>query len=105
LGFISNPPIAALWLLFIFVNSGFGIRAPAGFFNALQAAGENESRGSALIILLIMSTTALGTIAVAPFVEDGLMEVGALASVIAILAVWLSRDSSSRVQSKFVGSQ
>jgi len=105
LGFISNPPIAALWLLFIFVNSGFGIRAPAGFFNALHAAGENESRGSALIILLIMLTTALGTIAVAPFVEDGLMAVGALASVIAILAVWLSRESSSRGQSKFAGSQ
>jgi MFS family permease len=91
LGFIGNPPVAALWLLFIFVNSGLGIRSPAGFFNALHAAGENESRGSALIILFIMSTTALGTIAVAPFVEQGLMEVGALASGIAMLAVWLSR--------------
>lgn len=91
LGFIGNPPVAALWLLFICVNSGLGIRGPAGFFNALHAAGENESRGSALIILFIMSTTALGTITVAPFVEDGLMEVGALASAIAMLAVWLSR--------------
>jgi MFS family permease len=98
LGFISNPPIAALWLLFIFVNSGLGIRGPAGFFNALHAAGENESRGSALIILFIMATTALGTIAVAPFVEEGLMEVGALAACIALLAVWLSRDLNYRGQ-------
>jgi MFS family permease len=98
LGFISNPPIAALWLLFIFVNSGLGIRGPAGFFNALHAAGENESRGSALIILFIMATTALVTIAVAPFVEEGLMEVGALAACIALLAVWLSRDLNYRGQ-------
>jgi DHA1 family bicyclomycin/chloramphenicol resistance-like MFS transporter len=100
LGFISNPPIAVLWLLFICVNSGLGIRGPAGFFNALHAAGENESRGSALIILLIMATTALGTIAVAPFVEEGLIEVGALATCIAVLAVWLSRDPNYQPQIK-----
>jgi hypothetical protein len=47
-----------------------------------------------------MATTALGTIAVAPFIEEGLMEVGALASAIAILAVWLSRDSNYRDQSE-----
>jgi hypothetical protein len=45
-----------------------------------------------------MATTALGTIAVAPFVEEGLIEVGALATCIAVLAVWLSRDPNYQPQ-------
>lgn len=90
LGLYATPPIPVLWLLFVFVNLGLGIRGPVGFFKALQASGDNESRGSALVVLFIMLTAALGTAAVAPFVEDGLMEVGALAGSVAILSVWLS---------------
>ena len=89
-GLTEQASAPALWLMFVFVNSGLGVRGPPGFFKALQAAGDNESRGSALIILLIMFTVALGTAAVAPFVQQGVTEVAALASGIAILGVFLS---------------
>ncbi|MEM7431961.1 MAG: MFS transporter [Pseudomonadota bacterium] len=87
---VSKPAIELIWLLFVFVNLGLGIRGPAGFFQALKASGDNDSRGSALIILFVMLTTALGTAAVAPFVEQGFVQVAARASAVAIIAVWLS---------------
>jgi len=90
LALISKLSIPLLWFLFIFVNLGLGIRGPIGFFKALQAAGENESRGSALVVLFIMMTTALGTAVVAPLIERGLIPVAALASVVAILSALLS---------------
>ncbi len=86
----DSAAILGVWVFFVFVNLGLGIRGPAGFFVALQAAGENESRGSALIVLMVMLSAALGTALVAPFVSQGLMEVGALASVVALTAVMLS---------------
>ena len=85
-----SSKIQAVWVLFILVNTGLGVRGPSGFFTALQAAGDNESRGSALIVLLVMLTAALGTAAAAPFVDDGLFEVAALASIVAFTAVALS---------------
>jgi MFS family permease len=88
-----KPPIWTLWFFFCFVNLGMGIRGPAGFFRALQASGENDSRGSALTILFIMMTVALGTVAVSPFIEDGLVGVGAIVSALALIAIWLSWSS------------
>lgn len=93
----GDATIFGVWLLFILVNLGLGIRGPAGFFHALQAAGENESRGSALIVLTVMFTAAIGTALVAPFVEQGLSEVGLLASAVALAAVVLSVLTRSAV--------
>ena len=90
--------IQAVWVLFVLVNVGLGIRGPSGFFTALQAAGDNESRGSALIVLMVVFTAALGTAAVAPFVDEGLFEVAALASVVALTAVALSVKPVREVQ-------
>lgn len=90
LGLLPQPGLPGLWFLFIFVNIGLGLRGPPGFFKALQAAGENESRGSALIILFAMLTAALGTAIAAPYVDQGLTQVALLASVIAVTAALLS---------------
>jgi hypothetical protein len=71
----TNP-----WLitaLFVPVNSGLGLRAPPGFYRALVASRGDDARGSALVILFIMGATALGTAAVAPFIEQGLVPLAA----------------------------
>ncbi len=86
----ERMPLLGVWMSFIFVNLGLGIRGPSGFFNALAAAGDNESRGSALIILLVMFTTAMGTALVAPYVGNGFRQVAGLATLVAIIAVVLS---------------
>ncbi|MEM7098057.1 MAG: MFS transporter [Pseudomonadota bacterium] len=91
MGASPDSPVELLWFFSVFVNIGLGIRGPAGFYRALHAAEDNESRGSALVILAVMLTTALGTVMVAPFVDQGLMQVGMLASLVALVAVWLSK--------------
>ncbi|WP_262694249.1 MFS transporter [Kordiimonas aquimaris] len=62
-----------LKLLFWLLNVGLGIRGGPGFVRALTAAGGDDDRGSALIILFITLTTALGTAAIAPFIPHGLI--------------------------------
>lgn len=90
MGLASNTSIELLWFLFIFVNTGLGVRAPPGFYKALLAAGSNEARGSALVVLFIMFTAALGTAAIAPLIDGGLLPIGALASCVSIASTWLS---------------
>ncbi|MEM9533591.1 MAG: MFS transporter [Pseudomonadota bacterium] len=94
LGLLPDPPIPLVWLCFVLTNAGLGLRGPPGFFSALQAAGDNEARGSALVILFIAFTAATGTVAVAPFAEQGPLFVGALASGVALLAVVLSVEKA-----------
>ncbi len=90
LGLTAKPSIELLWVLFVFVNLGLGIRGPVGFYRALQASGSNESRGSALIILFVMLTAAAGTALAAPFITKGLAPIAALASAVALISVWAS---------------
>jgi hypothetical protein len=86
---INQPSIYLLWFFFIFVNLGLGIRGPVGFYQALLASGDNDSRGSALIILLVMLLAAGGTGAVAPFIEAGLYPVAIVAMTFAVTSVLL----------------
>jgi MFS family permease len=79
--------VVMLWIAFMFVNLGVGIRGPIGFYKALLASGNNDSRGSALLILLIMMFTALGTVIVAPFIDYGLVSVSVVATIMALLSV------------------
>lgn len=73
--------------LFVPMNTGLGLRGPPGFFRAVVAAHGDDARGAALVILGIVGVTAIGTAAVAPFIERGLaplaiacfmVEIGAL---------------------------
>ncbi len=88
---VGNNDPRWLWLLFIPVNLGLGLRGPPGFYQAVVAAGDNDSRGAALLILFILSTVALGTAAVAPFISLGLVPLSAAACLIAISSVVILR--------------
>lgn len=79
--------IPLLWFLFAFVNLGLGIRGPVGFYKALMASGANDSRGSALVVFLVMLVTAAGTATVAPYIESGLLPVAIASTVIAVSSV------------------
>lgn len=76
-----------LWALFMPVNLGLGLRGPPGFYQAVVAAGDNDSRGAALLILFILGLTAIGTAAVAPFITMGLIPLGITSSIIAVGSV------------------
>ena len=64
-----------IWLtpIFILVNSGLGFRGPPGFLRAIMAGQGDDDRASSLTILWIFGIAALGTAAVSPFIEDGLI--------------------------------
>ena len=80
-----------IWVLFILVNLGLGLRGPPGFYQAIVAAGQNESRGSALIILLAMLITALGTVAVAPWLQAGLLPLASAATAVSVVSLAVLR--------------
>lgn len=61
-----------IWLLFLPLNMGFGFRGPPSFLLALQVAGGDDTRASALIIMYVMLFTAVGTALLAPLVSTGL---------------------------------
>ncbi len=82
---INDP--RALWVLFIPVNVGLGLRGPPGFHKAIIAAGENDARGSALLILCILGTAAIGTSVTAGFIRDGLTPLSLVASAVAVSSV------------------
>jgi dipeptide/tripeptide permease len=86
---LGQQTIHLLWFFFVFVNLGLGIRGPAGFYQALLAAGDNDSRGSALVILLVMLLAAGGTGVVAAFIENGLQPVATVAMGLSIASVLL----------------
>ncbi|MFT6407380.1 MAG: MFS family permease [Arenicella sp.] len=76
-----------LWLLFAPVNLGLGLRGPPGFYRAVVAAGDNDSRGAALLILFILGIAAFGTALVAPFISQGLVPLSAVAATVMISSV------------------
>lgn len=63
------------WLapLFVLVNTGLGFRGPPGFLRAIMAGRGDDDRASSLTILWIFGVAALGTAAVSPFIDDGLV--------------------------------
>jgi DHA1 family bicyclomycin/chloramphenicol resistance-like MFS transporter len=73
-----------LWILFSFVNLGLGFRGPPGFYQAIIASGDNDARGAALVILLVFSTTSIGTALLAPFITLGLLPLAAAAAAVSV---------------------
>jgi len=80
LGGGSNPKL--LWGVFVISNFGLGLRGPPGFYQAVVAAGDNDARGAALVLLYVLLTAALGTAVVAPFIEYGLIPLSLAAASI-----------------------
>jgi predicted MFS family arabinose efflux permease len=79
--------VVALALLSTITNLGFGLRGPPGFFRAIQASHGDDARGSALVILGILLTTAAGTAALAPFITWGLPALTLASGIVAGSAV------------------
>jgi MFS transporter, DHA1 family, multidrug resistance protein len=73
--------------LFVPVNLGLGFRGPPGFYRAVVAARGDDARGSALVLVAILSTTAAGTAVAAPFVTFGLTPLAAIASAVSCASV------------------
>ncbi|MCJ9712593.1 hypothetical protein LWS69_26500, partial [Bordetella hinzii] len=68
---------------------GLGLRGPIGFYRGIVAAGDNNARGSALIIFFIFLMSTLGTVIAAPFITLGLGALAVVASAIHLLSVAL----------------
>ena len=95
----SSPAVIAL--LFVPFNLGFGLRGPVGFYRAILAAQQDDARGSALVVLFILGTAAIGTTVAAPFIDRGLVGLSAvsfgavLSGLICLLLPRLQEDSRS----------
>lgn len=74
-------------VLFVPMNLGLGLRGPPGFLLAVLASHGDDARGSALVILFILLTAALGTAAVAPFITNGLAPLTGIAAGISTAAL------------------
>ena len=83
-----------VWLLFVPFNMGLGFRGPPAFYQALVATGGDDARGSAMLILLVLLCASLGTAAIAPWLDYGLVALG-LASVgiclFSLVFLWINR--------------
>ena len=79
------------WLIPIWIpmNIGMGLRGPASYVGAVKAAGANDARASALILLFLTVIMAVGTAIVAPFLEHGLVAVAIAVVVIIVPALVL----------------
>jgi MFS family permease len=83
----GRPPM--IWLLFVPLNAGFGLRGPPAFFHALEASRGDDGRASALIILYTMLLTAAGTALIAPLIGYGLLPPSAAATLFGGVALAL----------------
>ena len=68
---MDSRQMIVLAVLFVPMNLGLGLRGPPGFFQALVSAGENDARGGAMVIVLVLALVALGTALVAPWIIIG----------------------------------
>lgn len=78
----------AVTLIFLVMNVGLGTNGPPGFLQAVMAA-RDDARGSALVLLAIVGVLTLGTAAVAPFIEAGLLPLATGAGGLAVAALLL----------------
>jgi MFS family permease len=86
-GLIGGREAPVIWLLFLPLNMGFGFRGPPSFLLALQVAGGDDTRASALIIMYVMLFTAAATALLAPFVSTGLWPAALAATVLGAISI------------------
>ncbi len=91
-----------IWLLFIISNAGLGLRGPPGFLSAIIAAGKDDARGAALVVLFILITVATGTAAVAPLIDRGLIPLLLVATAVSAIGPLLLRLLPPLEQAKSV---
>ncbi|HEX8301300.1 MFS transporter [Sphingomonas sp.] len=75
--------------IFLALNAGLGFRGAPGFHAAVVEARGDDARGAALVVVAILGTTSLGTAAVAPFIEGGLVPLAIATAAITTAAALL----------------
>lgn len=75
--------------LFVPFNIGIGLRGPVGFHRAMVAAGGDDARGAAILVVAILGVAALATALVAPFILQGLAPIGLAAVIMAAMSLVL----------------
>ena len=71
------------------MNLGLGLRGPPGFYQAVVASGNNDSRGAALLILFILGVAAIGTAAVSQFISLGLQPLSLASAFVSVSSLIL----------------
>lgn len=64
--------LAVIVALFAIVNAGLGVRGAPGFHAAIVAAGADDARAAALVVLAVLATASGGTALTAPWIDGGL---------------------------------
>ncbi len=78
--------------LFAPLNMALGVRGPPGFLRAIIAGGGQDDRASSLVVLGIFGAVAAGTAILAPFVDQGMLEVACIVFAMelgAVLLLWV----------------
>lgn len=73
--FRSMTALVVAWMLFCY---GLGLRGPSSMSRALSLVGEGHGKAAGVLMFAAFAGTSLATMAVAPFLEYGLMPVAVL---------------------------
>ncbi|MFK7733185.1 MAG: MFS transporter, partial [Pseudomonadales bacterium] len=88
--FENHTPVV-LWVLFALMNMGVGIRGPGGFFMAMYASGNNDSKAAAVVMLSVFLIAAGTTTIVAPYITMGLLPLAGITTVICAASLLVLR--------------
>lgn len=86
-GLAGGSNTVMLTALFTPMALGLGLRGPLGFYRGIVASGDDNARGSALIVFFIFMTTTIGTTIAAPFIADDLAGLALVVSAIHLASV------------------
>jgi DHA1 family bicyclomycin/chloramphenicol resistance-like MFS transporter len=78
---------AVLTALFTPMALGLALRGLLGFYRGIVASGDDNARGSVLIVFCIFMTTTIGTSIAAHFIGVGLPALALVATAIHALSV------------------
>lgn len=88
-GFAGGTNPFVIIALFVPMNLGFGLRGPTGFYLAMKHTEEEQSRGSATILLMCFGFTAIGNLLAAPTLTSGFFVLASIAALFTIVATLL----------------
>ena len=75
--------------LFAPLNPSLGVRGPPGFLRAIIAGGGQDDRASSILVLALFAAVAGGTAILAPFVDQGMVEVASVVFLMEVAALAL----------------
>lgn len=88
-GLLNGMDTYTLAVLFAPMGIAIGLRGPTGFYRGIVIAGDNNSRGAALIAFFTFTMITLGSLMSAEIISHGLMALAAFVMVIHLLSLLL----------------